>query len=137
LLILILGGRIFVDGATALAQSLGMTERVVGLTVVALGTSAPELAASVVAALRGHAGIAVGNVIGSNICNVLFVLGGAGVIQPIRGDLGRMWLDVTGLMLFTVFGAVLVRTKRCITRTEGLVLVAAYAAFLIAVTSLA
>ena len=131
LIALLFGGRVFVDGATGLALAFGISERVVGLTIVAMGTSAPELAASIVAAVRGHPGVAVGNVVGSNIFNVLFVLGGAGAIHPITGDLGRMWLDMSALLLFTIAGAVLVRTERRITRLEGLLLVIGYGVFLL------
>jgi cation:H+ antiporter len=70
---LLAGGKLFVDGAVGLAQAFGMSERVVGLTVVALGTSVPELAASLVAALRGHSELAIGNVIGSNVFNLLLI----------------------------------------------------------------
>jgi cation:H+ antiporter len=135
LVVLLIGGRVFVDGATGLALAFGISECVVGLTIVAIGTSAPELAASVVAAMRGHPGIAVGNVVGSNICNVLFVLGGAGLIRPISGDLRKLWLDTAALIFFTVLGALMVRTERRMTRVEGLVLVIAYAAFLFAVAT--
>ncbi len=86
LALLVLGGRLVVDQATILAQAAGMSERVIGLTVVALGTSLPELATSVVAALRGKADIAVGNVVGSNLFNLLFVLGTAGLIAPVAWD---------------------------------------------------
>lgn len=130
LLVLLGGGRMFVAGASGLAMAAGISERIVGLTIVAVGTSAPELASSVVAALRGHPGIAIGNVIGSNICNVLFVLGGAGLIEPIHGELGPMRVEMAALMGFTLWGAWLVRRERRVSRIEGALLAAAYLAFL-------
>ncbi len=86
LALLVVGGRMVVDQAIVIAANLGMSERIIGLTIVAMGTSLPELATSVVAAIRGKADIAVGNVIGSNIFNILFVLGLTGVIIPLPYD---------------------------------------------------
>jgi cation:H+ antiporter len=83
---LVLGGRLVVDQATAIAAAAGMSERVIGLTVVALGTSLPELATSAVAAARGKADIAVGNVVGSNLFNLLFILGVTGAVAPVAWD---------------------------------------------------
>src|SRR5688572_6134790 len=99
--VLIGGGKLFVDGASALAIQLGMSERLVGLTIVAVGTSLPELAASLVAAMRGHSALAVGNVVGSNIFNVLFILGVTGTIHPVDGDLAVMRVDLIALGAFT------------------------------------
>ncbi len=82
LVMLVLGARWLVDGAVALASSLGVSERVIGLTIVAVGTSLPEVATSVIATLRGHRDIAVGNVIGSNLLNLLAVLGLASLLAP-------------------------------------------------------
>ncbi|MBK9166270.1 MAG: calcium/sodium antiporter [Bryobacterales bacterium] len=130
LLTLMAGGKAFVDGASGLALALGITERVIGLTVVAAGTSAPELAASIVAAVRGHSAVAVGNVIGSNIFNTLFVLGTAGALHPIFGNLETMSVDLIGLAVFTIAGAVMVGWERHITRWEGAVLLAGYAGFI-------
>jgi Ca2+/Na+ antiporter len=79
---LVLGGDIFVRGAVGLAAAVGMSERVVGLTIVAVGTSLPELAASLVAAFRGHSDMAVGNIVGSNVFNVLLILGAAAILTP-------------------------------------------------------
>jgi cation:H+ antiporter len=132
LAVLLVGGKTFVDGAVALALLAGMSERVVGLTIVAVGTSLPEMAASLVAALRGQSGIAVGNVVGSNIFNVLLVLGGAGLIAPVAGSLAELRLDLAVLVGLTLVGIVSLRTERTITRAEGVLLVAAYAAFLAA-----
>jgi cation:H+ antiporter len=127
---LVAGGKLFVDGASAVALALGMSERVVGLTIVAVGTSLPEMAASVVAALRGHSSIAIGNVVGSNIFNVLLILGGAAVANPIAGTLSGLRLDMAVLMGFSLAAVLLMRGARHVSRVEGGLLVASYAAFL-------
>lgn len=130
LAVLLVGGKLFVDGASAVALALGMSERVVGLTIVAVGTSMPEMAASLVAALRGHSAIAVGNVIGSNIFNVLLILGAAGLVSPIEGSLVDLRLDLFTLGALTAVAVVFLRTERVITRVEGGFLAAIYVAFL-------
>lgn len=92
---LVWGGDRFVDGASGIARVMGVSEAVIGLTIVAAGTSLPELAASVVAAVKGRPGLAVGNVIGSNIFNVFMVLGVSAVIRPLEfGDVGDVDLGV-------------------------------------------
>jgi cation:H+ antiporter len=130
LLLLVLGGQVFVHGAGGLARSFGITDRVIGLTVAAIGTSTPELAASIVAVLRGHPSIAVGNVIGSNIFNVLFVLGGAASIRPVTGSLDSFGFDLIWLGLLSLLGLLLVRGSRLIRRSEGIVLIGCYATYL-------
>lgn len=123
---LLLGGNWFVDAAVTVAAAAGVSERVIGLTVVAVGTSLPELAASVVAAVRGHSAMAVGNVIGSNIFNVFFVLGVAGLVTPITGD-ARLLLPDLGIMLgFTMLAVFVLRGARTISRAEGAVMLTAY-----------
>lgn len=124
------GGKVFVDGAVHLALSLGMSERMVGLTVVAVGTSLPELAASVVAALRGQSSLAIGNVIGSNIFNVLLILGGASVVAPMQVSLANMKLDLAVMTLLSVLATVMMSKRRLVSRSEGGLLVACYGGFL-------
>ena len=124
---LIYGGQCFVDGASGIARSLGVSESVIGLTLVAGGTSLPELATSVVAALKKNPEMAVGNVIGSNLFNVLFVLGCSASItaMPVQGisslDLG---MHIAACLLLFIFG--LFFRQRTITRIEGIALVACY-----------
>lgn len=132
LLVLVGGGKVFVDGAVALALAVGMSERLVGLTIVAVGTSLPELAASVVAARRGHSAIAIGNVVGSNIFNVLLILGGAATVSPISGRLSTMTVDLVGLGVLTLAGAFFMAGDRVIVRREGGLLVGLYGLFLAA-----
>ena len=128
LLCLVVGSDLFVDGASSLAKGLGVSDAVIGLTIVAAGTSLPELATSVVAARKGQSGIAIGNVLGSNVFNILFVLGLTGVISPMRitgltpVDLGVMILSMIVLWLFS-------HTKYTISRQEGMLLVLLYVAY--------
>jgi cation:H+ antiporter len=129
LLVLLVGGHYFVDSATRLALGLGVSERVVGLTVVAVGTSLPELATSVIAAHRGHSDIAVGNVIGSNVFNVLLCLGAAGLAAPF-GGLASFAHDLLVLGALTLVALVFLRTERVFARWEGAVVLAGYLAFL-------
>ena len=131
--ILLAGGKLFVTGAVGLALRIGMSEHVVGLTVVAVGTSLPELAASLVAALRGHSEIAVGNVVGSNIFNLLLILGAAALLSPIHFALRQMWIDTTFLIGLTLLCIAAMRTGRVIRRWEGGVFVAGYVVFITAV----
>lgn len=128
---LIYGGDMFVDSASALAKDLGVSDAIIGLTIVAAGTSLPELATSVVAAVKGNNGIAVGNVIGSNIFNIFMVLGVAATVRPLPfGDITVVDLLVmTGsAVLFLVFGWFF--GKRTITRIEGGVMSACYVAYI-------
>ncbi len=124
---LIIGGNLFVNGASGIAKALGVSDAVIGLTIVAAGTSLPELATSVVSAVKGKPGMAVGNVIGSNIFNIFLVLGASATIHPLSfGNIGIVDLLVlTGAsMLFWFTGAVY--GQRTFTRIEGAVLVLAY-----------
>lgn len=127
---LIFGGNIFVDGATEVARMLGLSEAVIGITIVSAGSSLPELAVSVNATYKGRVGIALGNVLGSSILNIFFILGVAATISPISLD-GFSWVDyyvllASSLLIYFVarFGG-----KAVITRIEGAVLVASYVAY--------
>jgi cation:H+ antiporter len=127
---LIFGGNIFVDGATEIARLFGLSEAVIGITIVSAGSSLPELAVSVNAARKGNAGIALGNVLGSNILNIFFILGVSAAITPISLD-GFNYIDyyvllASSLLIYLVarFGG-----KAVITRFEGTVLVAGYIAY--------
>lgn len=128
---LIWGGDKFVDGAATIAAAMGISEAVIGLTVVAVGTSLPELATSVTAALKGRTGIAVGNVIGSNIFNIFMVLGAAATVRqlPFAGIGMPDLLLLTGVsMLFWLSGRVI--GHNVITRGEGTVFVVIYVAYM-------
>ena len=130
LAVLIVGGQLLVGGAVGAAHKLGMSERLVGLTIVAVGTSLPELVTSLIATRRGHTDIAVGNVIGSNIFNVLLCLGGASMVGRVGAPIQTVALDVGAMIAFTLMATVMMRSGRTVTRLEGLILVLGYAAFL-------
>lgn len=124
---LIYGGQFFVDGASAIARSLGVSDSIIGLTLVAGGTSLPELATSVVAALKKNPEMAIGNVIGSNLFNIFFVLGCSATISPMNMqgitnlDLGVLIGSCVLLYLFGLF-----IKKRTITRLEGIFMILCY-----------
>lgn len=129
LAVLVVGGKIFVDGAVGVAQAIGVSDRVIGLTVVAVGTSLPEMATSCVAAWKGHSSIAVGNLVGSNIFNVLLVLGVSGLVRPIGCDLGAMGAELAALAVVSVLTLVFLRGDRTMSRAEGALLLASYCLF--------
>lgn len=126
---LVLGSNVFVDGATKVAAALGVSDAVIGLTVVAMGTSMPELATSVVAARKGNSGIAIGNVLGSNVFNILLVIGLTGVINPMHIQ-GITWIDLSMLILSMVLLLLFSYTKYTIARWEGAVLTILFAGYL-------
>lgn len=132
LVVLVWGGEWFVDGATGLARMLGWSEALIGLTILAVGTSLPELAASITAALKGMSGLSVGTVIGSCIFNVFFVLGCAGTITPMAfGNIGPVDLSVllVSAVLFLAFGFLF--GNKVIKRWEGIVMAIVYIAYMI------
>ena len=127
---LIAGGSFFVDGASGIARNLGVSESVIGLTLVAGGTSLPELATSIVAALKKNPEIAIGNVVGSNLFNVFFVLGCSASITPLHltGITNLdLWVLIGSGILLWLFG--LFFAKRTITRIEGSIMVLCYIAY--------
>lgn len=129
---LIYGGDLFVDKASAIASSLGVSDAIIGLTIVAMGTSLPELATSLTAAIKGNSGIAIGNVIGSNIFNIFLVLGCSATIRPLPfGAITEVDLLVlfASCVLFWVFGWFF--GNRTINRAEGGLLLAGYAAYMV------
>ncbi len=127
--LLVGGGRLLVTGAVTIAEAFGLSDAVIGLTVVAIGTSLPELATSLVAALRGESDIAIGNVVGSNLFNLLAVLGVTSAVTPI--DAGGLSVVDFGVMLaFTAVLLPVAWTGFRIVRWEGGVLLAGYVAYL-------
>lgn len=133
---LILGGRLFVNSATELAKFFGVSDKFIAITVMAAGTSMPELATCVVAALKGRGQLALGNILGSNISNIVLILGGAALINPLSFT-GMTIVDIGALLLCSVFilaSAYMFRKKQ-LDRFEGIILVlmeAAYMWYLIA-----
>ncbi|GAA5480992.1 calcium/sodium antiporter [Haloferula sargassicola] len=129
LLVLAAGSRLLVDNSIIIARALGVSEAVIGLTIIAAGTSMPELATSAVGAFRGQSDISLGNVVGSNIFNILFVLGLAAVIHPIAGA-GVRGIDQAFVLGTAVVLVPLMWTGRVIGRKEGALLLVSYAAYL-------
>lgn len=129
LVLLVAGSNLFVRGGRGIAAEIGMSERMLGLTVIAIGTALPELIGSVVAAARGHAALAIGSVIGSNLLNVFLVLGVTAFLHPIRLGERMHLVDLIGLVAITLLGVLMLRGSRRLTRAEGAILVAAYVAF--------
>lgn len=129
---LIFGGQLFVDGATGIARNLGVSESIIGLTLVAGGTSLPELATSIVAALKKNPEIAIGNAIGSNLFNIFFVLGCSASITPLHlngiTNFDLFTLVSSGILLW-LFG--LFFAKSTITRIEGGIMVLCYVAYMV------
>ena len=130
LVALYLGSRWLIDGGHSLLAGLGVSDLVIGLTVIALGTALPELAASAIGAARGHAEFAVGNVVGSNIYNVLAVVGILALAVPIPVDPGTLRVEFPILIGFTLLLVVLMGRDRRLDRSDGVVLLIAYAGFL-------
>lgn len=131
LVFLVVGGKWIVDGAVSVANLLGLSEAVIGLTVIAIGTSLPELATSVVAALKKQSDIAIGNVVGSNIFNVFFILGFSATVEalpfPARANADILMVILSSLLLFVVM---YIGKRHTIERWQGGVMVCAYIAYI-------
>jgi len=130
LAMLVGGGHFLVSGAVGIARVAGMSEQVIGLTIIAVGTSLPELATSVIAAIRGHGDIAVGNVVGSNIFNVLLILGASGMAGNIHGRVDELAVELVALGAMTLVAAIAMATRRTVGRLEAIVLLLGYVVFL-------
>lgn len=130
LIAIIVGGKLVVYGAEGVALELGMSETLVGLTIVAIGTSLPELVTSIVAARKGETGMAIGNVVGSNIFNLLLILGVSATIHPI-GIQVISFIDLGMLLGVSLIGYAFVCTGKKINRIEGSIMIAMYAAYMV------
>ena len=128
LVLLVAGSHFFVLGAVDIATSWGVRQIVVGLTIVAIGTSLPELATSLVAALRGHSDVAVGNVVGSNVFNLLGILGLCAVVKPLDTS-GLGWVDLIVMLGVAVALLPLAKSGGRISRLEGTALLLVYAGY--------
>jgi cation:H+ antiporter len=128
LVLLLFGARFLVDGAVIIARTFGWTEALIGLTVVAIGTSLPELATSLVAAIKKEADIAVGNIVGSNIFNLLGILGITAIVHPLAASgIGR--IDYAVMAAFSLLLWPMAYYQKRITRPEGAILLAGYVAY--------
>lgn len=130
LLLVVWGSDVTVDAATKLATSFGMTERFIGLTIVALGTSLPELVTSVTAAIKGKSDIAIGNIVGSNIFNILFVVGTTALITPVTYSVA-FTVDSIVAIAAAVFLLLCVVLKRKLTRIGGIIMLVSYCAYFV------
>lgn len=129
LALLIVGSQLFVESAITLAQLFGVSEVFIGLTIVAVGTSLPEFATSVLAALRKQPDIAVGNIVGSNVFNILGILGVTAIVTPISA-LDISVVDLAAMLLFAIALLPLARSGYILSRIEGFILLATYVAYI-------
>lgn len=125
---IICGGNFVVENASIIAASLGLSETLIGLTIVAIGTSLPELVTSVTAAKKQETGIALGNAVGSNIFNILFILGASSVLTPINVA-SELFIDTIILIAVSILLFIFARTKKITSRPEGIVCVLLYVAY--------
>ena len=130
LVAIVIGGQIVVNSAEAIARGFGLSETLIGLTVCSIGTSLPELVTSVVAAKKNQAGMALGNVIGSNIFNILLVGGLASAISPIAVNMNNI-IDIVLLILISLYIMILVWKKQLLTRAGGVSMLVIYAAYMV------
>lgn len=127
---IVVGGDLVVDSASAIAAQFGLSQTFIGLTIVALGTSLPELVTSVVAAKKGENDLALGNVVGSNLFNILLILGASSLILPIRIDAMAVY-DTAVLIVSSLVVYVCALTKRTLSRKEGALFLVMYAAYFV------
>lgn len=125
----LLGSHWTVQGASQVALNLGVGQELIGLTIVAIGTSLPELTTSLFAARKGHADLAIGNIVGSNLFNLLFILGVSAVIRPVPVP-GRGLADLMALGLFSIALLPFALSRKSVSRTEGIVLLTGYVAYM-------
>jgi cation:H+ antiporter len=136
LALLVIGSNQFVHAAKQIAGKQGMSDRMLGITVIAIGTSLPELITGTIAAARGQSSLAVGSVIGSNLLNVFLVLGLVAYLRPVRVGERMHSVDLIGLVAITVLAVIFMRGSRRVSRLEGGILVAAYIGFIVASSTL-
>ncbi len=127
MILLAAGAKAMVDGAVGVAESFGVNKRIIGMTIVAFGTSVPELAASVVAAKQGESDMAIGNVVGSNLYNLLLILGTVTVITPISGQLEKSFGDFIFFVLTVLILVPMIRIGWRLGRMDGLILLLTFA----------
>lgn len=126
---LVFGAKMFVENAVTIASSLGVSDAVIGLTVVAAGTSLPELAASAMAAFRGKADMAIGNIVGSNLFNLLCIAGVTSMISPLDAG-GIRWFDIGAMLVTSLLLLPLMWTGFRLSRWEGVLLIASFGAYM-------
>jgi cation:H+ antiporter len=127
---IIMGGDIVVENASIIAANFGMSQTLIGLTIVAVGTSLPELVTSIVAARKGESDLALGNVIGSNVFNIVFILGFSSIISPMTVDMLAIY-DTVVLLAISALTLVFAKTNKRFSRSEGAVLLAIYVIYFV------
>jgi cation:H+ antiporter len=127
---ILIGGQMVVNSASSIAIEWGMSENLIGLTIVAVGTSLPEFVTSVVAARKGESDIAIGNVVGSNIFNILFVLGLSSTISNIQVH-PIVFIDMLVMIIVTVLTYIFATTKKSVNKMEGMFLVLIYISYMV------
>lgn len=128
---LIKGADILVDGSSAIAKKMRISEIVIGLTIVSIGTSMPELFVSTTSAIQGASDISIGNIIGSNICNLLFILGLSAVIHPVKFQKQTKWIENPMSIILTIIFFIICNVNQDVSIIEGTILLALFVAFLI------
>lgn len=128
---LIKGADILVDGSSAIAKKMRISEIIIGLTIVSIGTSMPELFVSTTSAIQGASDISIGNIIGSNICNLLFILGLSAVIHPVKFQKQTKWIENPMSIILTLIFFIICNVNQDVSRTEGIILIVIFVAFLI------
>ena len=119
-----------VDNATKIAESFGLSQAFIGLTIVAIGTSLPELVTSIVAAKKGENDLALGNIIGSNIFNIIFILGASATIHPVNVGINSVY-DTLILIIISIITFLLAKRKKEISRNEGILMILMYVAYMV------
>lgn len=127
---IVFGGDLVVKSATEIAVQFGFSQTFIGLTIVAMGTSLPELVTSMVAAKKGENDLALGNVVGSNIFNILLILGASATILPISVEMTAVY-DMIILSIVSIFGLICAKTKKTLSKTEGVIFLLMYAAYFV------
>lgn len=128
--LLIKGADVLVDGSSNIAKKFHIPEIIIGLTIVSIGTSMPELFVSATSALEGHSDISIGNVIGSNVCNLLLILGISTILKPIRFQRETRLIEIPMCLVFTIIFMVICNTGARITKAEGMVLLTLFIVFI-------
>ena len=131
LVLLIKGADLLVDGSSAIAKKLRISEIVIGLTIVSIGTSMPELFVSTTSAIQGAADISIGNIIGSNICNLLLILGISAVIHPVEFQKQTKWIENPMSIILTAIFLIISNTNQEVGRIEGIILILLFIGFLV------
>ena len=130
-ILLIKGADILVEGSSAIAKKMHISEIIIGLTIVSIGTSMPELVVSTTSAIEGYSDMSVGNIIGSNICNLLLILGLSAIIKPVKFQQQTKWIENPLSIILTMIFCIMCNTNQDINRTEGTLLIILFILFLI------